>query len=58
LAEKTLLETVRNYGIFEVKEVIEATGMSRAGLQKWLKERPELLRLVLLGIQADKQKKK
>lgn len=50
--KKTLLETVREYGIHEVKTVIEASGVTRAGLQKWAVTRPELLRLVLLGMQS------
>lgn len=56
--KKTLLETVRDYGIFEVKTVIEATGKSRQTLQNWAKTDEKLLRLVLLGMQADKLNKK
>jgi len=50
-SKKTLLETVREYGIFDVKSVIEATGKSRQTLQNWLKTDEKLLRLVLKGMQ-------
>lgn len=50
--KKSLLQTVREYGIFEVKDVVEATGQSRQTLQNWLKDKPKLLTLVLAGIKA------
>jgi hypothetical protein len=52
--KKTLLETVREYGFFEVKEVIEATGLARNTLQDWNKKRNRLLRIILMGLQAEK----
>jgi hypothetical protein len=57
MTKKTLLETVREYDLFEVKEVISATKVQRATLQNWVESRPELLRLILIGMQADKKAK-
>jgi hypothetical protein len=52
---KTLLETVRDYGFFEVKEVIEQTGLARNTLQDWNKKRNRLLRIILAGLKAERQ---
>jgi hypothetical protein len=56
MTKKTLLDTVREFGIFEVKEVVDATDVSRQTLTNWLKDKPKLLNVVLAGIRANKQK--
>jgi len=57
-SKKTLLETVREYGVFDVKSVIEATGKSRQTLQNWAKADEKLLRLLLAGMQAENKNNK
>jgi hypothetical protein len=56
MIKKTLLDVVREYGIFEVKDVIERTGKSRQTLQNWAKNDEKFLRIMLLGLQAESKK--
>jgi hypothetical protein len=53
MTKKTLLQAVREYGIFEVKDVIAATGQSRQTLSNWLNSKPRLLELVLKGMKFE-----
>ena len=56
--KKTLLDAVREHGIFEIKEVTRLTGVSPQTLNNWLKNKPELLEIVLIGVKAKKESDK
>ena len=47
-------EQVKMAGLKSLTEMAEAAGMSRETLINWHKERPEVFRLLLLGIVVDK----
>lgn len=53
--KKTLLDVVREYGIFEVKEVLTLTEQKfHDTFSRWISSKPKLLHYVLLGIKAEK----
>lgn len=52
--KKTLLDVVREYDIFEVKDVLGLTEQSRDTLSRWITAKPKLLHYILLGIKAEK----
>jgi AcrR family transcriptional regulator len=54
--KKTLLSAVREYGIFDAKDVIEATGVSRETLTNWLKNKQKLFDIVCIGVKTKNSK--
>lgn len=54
MTKNTLLETVREYGIHEIKTVSELTKTSHQTLNNWMKHKPELLKIVLIGVKNSK----
>ena len=48
--KKTLLGAVREYGIFEVKDVIEHSGVSRETLTNYMQKKQKLFDLICIGV--------
>lgn len=58
MTKKTLLDVVREHGIFEIKEVTLMTGTSPQTLTNWIKNKPDLLDAVLTGVKTKQDKAK
>ncbi len=54
---KTLLDAVREHGIIEVKEILDASNgeLSRNTLDNYRKNKPNLFKMICIAVKSEKQ---